>query len=292
MKIKAIVMDMDGTLLDPNNEIMPETLRALLECQKKGIHIVLASGRNYGRIQPYLDQLELEKYGGLLIEINGIAIYDVQKKERHILRQLSKEEIQPIFTYLMSLDVESIAVYDEGLFDYMPESILSMKKELRKTLNLSDDYPWTAGPWGWFTDMRNGYPNQKYIQQFDEIDCPINKLQVLQEEEKLTIVMKDLMEKYGSEFEFFRSAPKQIEIGPLGFSKGDTLLRIMETNQWTKENVLVFGDGGNDISMFNKTEYSIAMGQASDEVKNHAKYVTDSNNQNGIYHALKKFEVI
>lgn len=292
MQIKAIVMDMDGTLLDPNNEIMPETLSALLECQKKGIRIVLASGRNYGRIQPYLDHLELEKYGGLLIEINGIAIYDVQKKERHILRQLSKEEIQPIFTYLMSLDVESIAVYDEGLFDYMPESILSMKKELRKTLNLPDNYPWTAGPWGWFTDMRNGYPNQKYIQEFDEIDCPINKLQVLQEEEKLTIVMKNLMEKYGSEFEFFRSAPKQIEIGPLGFSKGDTLLRIMEANQWTKENVLVFGDGGNDISMFNKTEYSIAMGQASDEVKNHAKYVTDSNDKNGIYHALKKFEVI
>ena len=292
MKIKAIVMDMDGTLLNPNNEILPETLNALLECQQKGIRLVLASGRNYGRIQPYLNQLQLEKYGGLLIEINGIAIYDVQKKERHILRQLSKEEIRPIFTYLMSLDVESIAVYDDGLFDYMPESILKMKKELRKRMDLPEDYPWTAGPWGWFTDMRNGYPNQKYIKCFEEINCSVNKLQVLQEEELLNGVMEDLKEKYSDEFEFFQSSPKQIEIGPLGFSKGDTLARIMKENQWSEKDVLVFGDGGNDISMFSKTEYSIAMGQASDEVKRYAKYVTDSNANNGIYQTLKKFEVM
>ena len=292
MKVKAIVMDMDGTLLDPENKISPETLKALLDCQKKGIRLVLASGRNYGRIQPYLDQLELEKYGGLLIEINGIAIYDVQKKERHILRQLSKEEIREIFTYLMTLDVETIAVYDNGLFDYMPESILKMKQELRKTLNLPNDYPWTAGPWGWFTDMRNGYPNQKYIKEFDEIDCPINKIQVLQEEKALTKVMKNLEKTYGEKFEFFRSAPKQIEIGPLGFSKGDTLERIMKENQWTRKDILVFGDGGNDISMFKKSDFSIAMGQASDEVKKYANYVTDSNANNGIVNALKKFEVM
>lgn len=292
MKVKAIIMDMDGTLLDPKNEILPETLNALLDCQKKGIRLVLASGRNYGRIQPYLDQLELEKYGGLLIEINGIAIYDVQKKERHILRQLSKEEIRPIFTYLMSLNVETIAVHDNGLFDYIPDSILKMKQELRKTLNLPEDYPWTAGPWGWFTDMRNGYPNQKYIKKVDEIDCPINKIQVLQEEKILTKIMKDLEETYGEQFEFFRSAPRQIEIGPLGFSKGDTLERIMNENQWTRKDILVFGDGGNDISMFKKSDFSIAMGQASDEVKKYANYVTDSNANNGILHALKKFEVM
>lgn len=292
MKVKAIVMDMDGTLLDPENKISPETLKALLDCQKKGIRLVLASGRNYGRIQPYLDQLELEKYGGLLIEINGIAIYDVQKKERHILRQLSKEEIREIFTYLMTLDVETIAVYDNGLFDYMPDSILKMKQELRKTLNLPNDYPWTAGPWGWFTDMRNGYPNQKYIKEFDEIDCPINKIQVLQEEKALTKVMKNLEKTYGEKFEFFRSAPKQIEIGPLGFSKGDTLERIMKENQWTRKDILVFGDGGNDISMFKKSDFSIAMGQASDEVKKYANYVTDSNANNGIVNALKIFEVM
>ena len=67
-------MDMDGTLLNSKDKISPKTKDALIECQKNGIKIVLASGRNYGRIKPYLEELHLEKFGGLLIEINGIAM--------------------------------------------------------------------------------------------------------------------------------------------------------------------------------------------------------------------------
>lgn len=55
MNIKAIVMDMDGTLLNSKDKISPKTKDALIECQKNGIKIVLASGRNYGRIKPYLE---------------------------------------------------------------------------------------------------------------------------------------------------------------------------------------------------------------------------------------------
>ena len=44
--LDAIVMDMDGTLLDPNNKILPETKAALIACQKQGTKLVLASGRS------------------------------------------------------------------------------------------------------------------------------------------------------------------------------------------------------------------------------------------------------
>lgn len=154
MNIKAIVMDMDGTLLNSKDKISPKTKDALIECQKNGIKIVLASGRNYGRIKPYLEELHLEEFGGLLIEINGIAIYDMSTNQRTILRQMHEDEVHPVFSYLMSLNAESIAVYDEGLFDYMPDHILTMKQKLRLSLDLPEDYPWTAGAWSWFWDMR------------------------------------------------------------------------------------------------------------------------------------------
>ena len=48
--LDAIVMDMDGTLLDPNNKILPETKAALIACQKQGTKLVLASGRSYTRL--------------------------------------------------------------------------------------------------------------------------------------------------------------------------------------------------------------------------------------------------
>ena len=292
MKIKAIVVDMDGTLLNSKDKISPKTRDILIECQKNGIKVVLASGRNYGRIQPYLEELTLKKYGGLLIEINGIAIYDMSTNKRTILRQMHEDEVSPIFSYLMSLNVESIAVYDEGLFDYMPPSILKMKKELRKTLELPEDYPWTAGAWSWFADMRNGYPCQKYIEKVEEIDCPINKFQILQETDILNEVEELLIHKYGNNFEVFRTAPRQIEMGPKGYTKGETLSRLMENFGWSKDEVFVFGDGGNDISMFKQTNYSFAMGQALESVKNEAKYITLSNDEDGIYEALMKFNVI
>ena len=161
-------MDMDGTLLNSKDKISQKTKDALIECQKNGIKIVLASGRNYGRIKPYLEELHLEEFGGLLIEINGIAIYDMSTNQRTILRQMHEDEVHPVFSYLMNLNAESIAVYDEGLFDYMPDHILTMKQKLRLSLDLPEDYPWTAGAWSWFWDMRNGYPCQKYIEKVEE----------------------------------------------------------------------------------------------------------------------------
>ena len=51
--LDAIVMDMDGTLLDPNNKILPETKAALIACQKQGTKLVLASGRSYTSLLSY-----------------------------------------------------------------------------------------------------------------------------------------------------------------------------------------------------------------------------------------------
>ncbi len=171
MNIKAIVMDMDGTLLNSKDKISPKTKDALIKCQKNGIKIVLAS-----------------------------AIYDMSTNQRTILRQMHEDEVHPVFSYLMNLNAESIAVYDEGLFDYMPDHILTMKQKLRLSLDLPEDYPWTAGAWSWFWDMRNGYPCQNILKKVEEIDCPINKFQILQETDILNEIEEKLIHKYGGSF--------------------------------------------------------------------------------------------
>lgn len=94
--LDAIVMDMDGTLLDPNNKILPETKGALIACQKQGTKLVLASGRSYTRLLSYAKELEMDVYGGYLLEVDGIAYYDVQKDERHVLKQMYKEDVEPV----------------------------------------------------------------------------------------------------------------------------------------------------------------------------------------------------
>lgn len=289
--IKAIVMDMDGTLLDPSNKIMPKTKSALIQLQKKGIQLILASGRSYTRLMPYATELMMDKHRGWLLEVDGVAIYDLSKMERTILRRMTMEEVQKVFSDLIHRNCESMACFDDGVYDYFPDEIRQIKKTIRIKENLPEDFPWTGGPWGWLADMRDGYPNIRYITHVSEISPPINKIQLMQEEQEIQFLYQALTEKF-LDFNVFRTAPRQLEILPKGVSKGETLEKIMEREGWTKDEVLAFGDGENDVSLFDVVENSFAMGQAKAYVKERAKYVTASNNQEGIWQALYKLGLL
>lgn len=290
--IKAIIMDMDGTLLDSNDHIMPKTKEALIELEKQGVTIILASGRCYTRLMPYAKELELDKHHGYLLEVDGISVYDVQNDYRNVLVQMKPSEFKDVFEYLMNKECEVMAGYDTAMLTYFPESIYKIKEQLRKERNLPEDYPWTGGPFDWLADMREGYPDSKVIHSFDELTKDANKLQFLQEEGKIEKIYEDVSSKFGDTYEFFRTTPRQVEILPKGYSKGATLKRIMEKHGWTADEIVAFGDGENDVSMFGVAKYGFAMGQAKEYVKEKAYDVTLSNNEEGIYHALHKLELV
>lgn len=282
-------MDMDGTLLDPNNKILPLTKEMLMKQQKKGVSLVLASGRSYTRLMPYAKELEMEKYNGFLLEVDGVALYDLKKQERNVLRRMTLEEVRSVFSYLLTLNCESQACFDDGLYCYFPEEIRKKKEQIRKEQNLPEDFPWTAGPWGWLSDSRKGYPKITYVNSVDPIVPPINKIQIMQEEEEIESLYHHLSDRF-VDFNIFRTAPRQLEVLPKGVSKGETLQKLMALNSWSKEEVIAFGDGENDVSLFEVVTNSYAMGQAKDYVKHKARFVTKPNYEEGIYHALKNLE--
>lgn len=284
--IKAIVMDMDGTLLNEHNQISEETAAYLKELEKRGVALILASGRSYTRLLPYARRLNMDKYGGWLIEIDGVAFYETKTNTREKLRMMEPDEIRPVFEWLMHQDAESQAMFDDGAFVWYPKSHQAIKEAIRKEQNLPEDYPWTAGPWSYLNDFRDGYPYITYIQSADEISRPINKLQIMNEEEKLIPVYEALQKEFGSDFSIYRTTPRQLEVLPKGFSKGKGVEHLMEQNGWKPDEVVVFGDGENDVSMFDVVRDSFAMGNARDYVKRKAAHVTASNRENGIVKGL------
>ena len=233
--LDAIVMDMDGTLLDPNNKILPETKEALIACQKQGTKLVLASGRSYTRLLSYAKELEMDVYGGYLLEVDGIAYYDVQKDERHVLKQMYKEDVEPVFAYLMHKNCETMAVFNDGLFDYIPDHIMEKKKALRNSQEYPEDFPWTGGPWSWLADMRDGYPKITYIQDLSEIKYPVNKIQTIEDEEVTTQLALDIQNEFKDQYEVFRTCPRELEVLPKGYSKGATLVRMMDMFGWDRK---------------------------------------------------------
>ena len=287
--IQMIVMDMDGTLLTSDNRISSRTKELLLRVQSQGVRLVLASGRSYCKLMEYAEELHMDAYGGYLLEVNGLILYDLASGKRHIRKQMGRSEMEELFTYFRQWDVEIMAQFDDGLFDYNPESVLKEKAEYRKKHKLSDDYPWTGGAFALLADNRKGYPKIHYINTWEEIDRSINKVSVAYHEDVMAEVSaqakRDLQDRYWLGL----TTPKWLELMPLGITKGSGLTALAEMLDIPMHDVMAFGDGENDIEMLQAAGIGIAMGNAMPEVEAAADEVSSGNNEDGIAEALQKY---
>ena len=120
----------------------------------------------------------------------------------------------------------------------------------------------------------------------------LNKMGCSDRPERIPEVYEYLKEHFEKRYEIARTDSRSIEISRKGISKGNALKRLMEEEGVRPEEVLAFGDGENDISLFKAVSHSIAMGNAEDYVKEYATDVTGTNNEDGIVMALEKYGVL
>ena len=290
--IKWIVMDMDGTLLNDENRIDEQTRQILIKQEEKGVRLLLASGRNYRKLMDYAIQLKMDVYQGMLIEANGLAVYDCMTHARQKKAELNKQDIERVFKLAQTYDLELIASLDDGLYDYFSENIRQSKIAYRIENNFPEDFPLTGGHRDWISDNRGGYPNQFFAERLEAFPDACNKLCLTHFPTRISEVFEALKKALNDEYEIVRTSPRWVEISPKGISKGNALTALMSANHIEKDEVLVFGDGENDCSMFASAGTAIAMGNAMDIVKQAANGVTLDNNHNGIAYAIENLEQI
>lgn len=291
MNIKMLVMDMDGTLLQHDGTILPKTKELLLACQEQGIRLLLASGRNNLKLLPYAKELKMDQYGGYLIEINGLALYDMTTGIREVYARIQQEKTYEIFQYFMKCNVEIMAIFDDGIYDYIPKSIMSEKEVYRKEHHLPNHYPWTAGAFDFVFD-NIGYPKLTYIQNPNEIIIPVNKICVAYHEAVLTEIALQAKKDLGNKYWVGLTSPRWLEIMPLNITKGNALKNLCQRLHMNLNQVMAFGDGENDIEMLTTVGYGIAMGNALDSVKEIAYEVCDRYDENGIANIIEKYKLV
>lgn len=290
--IRLIAMDMDGTLLTRDNKISNKTKEALWKAQEKGVRLVLASGRSYCRLLEYAKELRMDKFGGYLLEVNGLIIYDLKNNQRFIRKQLEAADVKKIFTYFSQWDVEFMAQFDDGMFNYNPESVLQEKAMYRKQHHIPDDFPWTGGAFSLLGDHRKGYPQLYNIKSYEEINRTVNKISITYYEDIMEKVSKQAKLDLGNDYWVGRTTPKWLEVMPKGITKASGLKKLAERLNISMKEMMAFGDGENDIEMLKATGIGIAMGNAMNEVKNTADDVTLSNNDDGIAYAIQKHGIV
>ncbi len=292
MNIRWIVTDMDGTLLDSRGEITERTRAALMACQEKGIRVILASGRSYAILLPFVRMLELEKYGGFLIEINGLAYNPLGAGERQVMAQLERADVELLFSVAGEFQTEFQAYRDEEIYYWIPLWQRTLKEKERDEKGLRADSPLLSGQYSWVRENTQSYPVMKEIVSATELPESLNKVNFADNPAHIQEIYEMLKARYAERFEIVRTCPRYIEIMPRGISKGRTLRRCMEAEGISPEEVLAFGDGENDIDVFQCVPHSVAMGNAPEYVKKYASDLTESNDRDGVAAALERYGLL
>ena len=97
MDYQMLVLDLDGTLTNSRKELTEPTKQALIEIQEEGKKVVLASGRPINGIVPLAEKLNLSKYGGYMLSVNGAMMTQCSTVEVSYNRTLPSEVISPVY---------------------------------------------------------------------------------------------------------------------------------------------------------------------------------------------------
>ncbi len=289
MDIKLVVMDMDGTLLNTQGKITEKTMRSLLEAQKQGVRLALASGRSYKTLTSFGQQLQMPEYDGYFICVNGTSIVKTSTMEHEIIGQLYENDLKTIFEFAKPYEIETMAVMDETIYDYIPRSLMEIKRQYRIENNIAEDVPWTAGTFKLIVDQRKGYTGIHYIDSYEEIPNSVNKVCIAHLPEKLLDFYQDATKSLGDRYNFARTSHQWIEITPIDISKGKTILKLAKQLGIDQKEIMVFGDGENDLPMFEVAGCAVAMGNAMDTVKEKAQLITTDNDHDGIAEIIEKY---
>lgn len=278
MDIKLVAMDLDGTLLRHDKTIDEETMAALMRCQREGIILVLATGRDKGGIDFVSEPLQLAKGNNYIAGVNGQIVYSFAKQEYWVDRVMDGKDASRILHIAKKYNCEAICCCGYDHYDFLSRR-LKFLKQMRALLHGKPmDYGLNQG-------KRNFIP----IHSADvQITQDINKCILIQTpaffRKHLSAIRQEL-----KEYDILEVGPAWIEIMPKGVNKGSAILQIAMANQIKPEEILCFGDAENDLSMMDQIPHGIAMGNAMDIVKQRAWAITDTNMNAGIAKALHRY---
>ena len=265
MRYKLLALDIDGTLTNSQKKITPRTKAALMAAQKKGVRLILASGRPSAGVKPLAQELEMDKYGGFILSYNGAQVIDLQNN-RTVYEKTLDPEVIPV--------IENLAHrYGVGVLTYVDGCVVT---------ETPDD------PYIQLEAKINGLP-LKAVDGFSEA--------VTEKEPKCLMTgdgeyMGRIEPEIASALKglsVYRSESYFLEIMPSNIDKAKSLERLCAYAGASREELAACGDGYNDIPMIEYAGLGIAMANAKDPVKGAADVVTLSNDEDGVAAAISRY---
>jgi Cof subfamily protein (haloacid dehalogenase superfamily) len=257
-KIKLVVSDMDGTLLNSNHEVSPLFFELFKELRKHHILFVAASGRPYYGI---IEKLDIIKDDIIIIAENGGLVVD----NNTIISST------PINTHNID-NIEQVILANHHMH---PIYCTKSKAYFKGSSN------------GYITSLSEYYPNFYVINDIKEIAEDIIKIALYHPQDSEKYIYP-YFKALSANYKIIVSGKHWVDISDNNANKGIALELLQNVYNVTSEETLVFGDYNNDLDMLKRSKYSFAMDNAHKNVKETASYRTKSNNEYGVELILEK----
>lgn len=263
---KLIAIDMDGTLLNSQHRISEENKQAITAARAKGVHVVLASGRPLDGMLAALQELDMDSDEDFVISYNGSMVQKVASKTPIRQAILTGADAKLIAEWADKLEVNVHAFsIDQGLITPKTSKYTQLESEI-------NGIRLTEMPFDTLSDQE-----------------PVLKAMMIDEEPQLTKAIANLPDALHQKYTIVRSAPFFLEFMNKTSDKGAGVQALAEHLNIDASQVITFGDAGNDHHMLEYAGLGIAMGNATEDTKATADYITDTNNNSGVAKAIEKF---
>ncbi|MBU2904456.1 Cof-type HAD-IIB family hydrolase [Arenibacter algicola] len=257
-KVKMVVTDMDGTLLNSKHEVSSKFFQLFEELKKRDIKFVAASGRQYNSI---VDKLDSIKEDIIVVAENGAF---VKKQDQELLATpLDQTTIKNTMELLRNV---------EGI-----HPVLCGKNNAYINGN-SDDF---------VSKLREYYSEFSILNDIASFDGEVLKIAIYHFESSEKYIYP-LVNHLESELKVKVSGENWLDISHMNANKGYALQHIQEKYGISRQETMVFGDYNNDLEMLAMADFSFAMANAHPNVAAAANFKTKSNDEYGVETVLEK----
>lgn len=271
MSYKLVAIDCDNTLIKHNGEIHKDNIKAINMLLEKGVKVVIATGRNDILVKDYMDEAGFKEE--VVIGCNGASIRDLKDNSIIQLNYIPKDTMKKMIDICLENDIkakiytlyESYSTSEENAEDELKYILTHYTKQL--TVSLEYKYE---------KDLYNLIDKKEFL-----------KMVILEEDREKLLNIQSQFRKL-EDINAVVSAKNCLDIMKKGVSKGSALKDYANMLGIKQEEIVAIGDSENDLEMLNFANFSVAMGNADDFVKNACDMVTLTNDEGGVAYAINK----
>lgn len=271
MVYRLLAVNIDGTLLQSNGRLNKSTKEAIDYVHQKGVHVALVTSRNYHSAKKVAKALKINP---MIVAQQG-AFVGASMEKPIMVKRISEELTAELVQMLEKTTCQILLIHEKyslGNRVNLPENLLG-----KSVMYLND---------------QNIYA-QNYVDDISEelVDQPMapTKMDIIFPEKSDRNDMLKLIKKMFPEVDVLLQPGHKLTIVPKGVSKWSGVLYLADHLEVKRTEIVSIGDGLDDMEMIAGSGLGVAMGNADEEVRKVAKWVTRSNDQDGVAYMLREF---